>query len=76
MIEFFEKDYEFLIENPDLELLKKMKKETSSSIIKKIYERTSNLIVEYMVLHGKIKAEDFDNILKLMTTSEEEEQEK
>ena len=37
-------------------------------------ERASNLIVEYMVLHGQVKAEDFDKTLKLMLTSEEEKE--
>lgn len=69
LIDFLEKDH-YLFE---VELLKKMKEETVSSMNKNIDERCSNLIVEYMVLHGKVKAEDFDNIVKLMLTREDDE---
>lgn len=58
----------------ELEILKKMKEDNASSFSKNIDERASNIIVEYMVLHGKVKAEDFDKTLKLMLPSEEEKE--
>ena len=71
LIDFLKKDRDFFEEHTDIELLKKMKKENTLSTSKKIDERTANIIMEYMVLHGKIKAEDFDKTLKLMLVSED-----
>lgn len=73
LIDFLRKDFYPFEKDSEIGLLKKMKEENALSIGKKIDERTSNLIVEYMVLHGKIKAEDFDNTVKLMMSDNEEE---
>lgn len=72
LIDFLEKDYDLFEKCTELEILKKMKEENALSLGKNADERASNIIVEYMVLHGKIKAEDFDKTLKLMLKSEEE----
>ena len=74
LIDFLEKDCDPFEKCTELEILKKMKKDNASSCSKNMDERASNLIVEYMVLHGKVKAEDFDKTLKLMQTSEEEKE--
>ena len=71
LIDFLKKDYAPFEKFIELEILTKMKEENESSMAKKIDERTANLIVEYMVLHGKVKAEDFDKTLKLMLVSED-----
>ena len=74
LIDFLKKDYDPFEKCAELEILEKMKKDNASSLGKNMDERASNLIVEYMVLHGKVKAEDFDKTLKLMQTSEEEKE--
>ena len=70
LIDFLE-DYDPFEKRTELEILKKMKEEHRRSFGKNVDERASNIIVEYMVLHGKVKAEDFDKTLKLMLKNEE-----
>ena len=70
LIDFLKKDYDSFEKCTELEILTKMKEENALSINKKMDERTTNLIVEYMVLHGKVKAEDFDKTVKLMLVPE------
>lgn len=74
LIDFMKKDCDLSEKHTELEILEKMKEDNASSFGKNMDERASNIIVEYMVLHGKIKAEDFDKTLKLMLTSEEEKE--
>lgn len=74
LIDFLEKDCDSFGKCTELEILKKMKEEHRRSYVKNVDERVSNIIVEYMVLHGKVKAEDFDKTLKLMLPSEEEKE--